>query len=400
MSYRPHPADLAHVREWVFGSGAQSIITFSSNTQFQPRDKEKERQHRRVVHHQCSYCGNGSANTLRVCSLCKSARYCGRECQVADYKTRHRAECAGFARPPFTTSFLTEPIGDHKYPQDPVFARGHMNGIGFWVSVSGSVDCALQTLASPLRPIKNPLEHMRRERRMLQDPSLVVKHKAYIPNLLTLQVLVQNRRKDGKPVAMFGARTRVLTSEAPMVTHNVLNGRTQADRITVFTDGGRGAFAKTYASIAMAEDMFDGSPRLLIKNVNGATVKEDAPLPSAVKNASRGIMVLHPGEFALLHMQFRIGDGDLVVTEWDALSCLRALAVPVVAPYDPKVCNLNVLDPSIAPVAHPAFYAVVVSARKHRMLGIDGLVAGGLVRKAGVSGGVTKRVQSRLWRAL
>ncbi|TFK94086.1 hypothetical protein K466DRAFT_658079 [Polyporus arcularius HHB13444] len=346
MSFRPDPADLKRLREWVSGPGAQNIA-LASAAEFQRRDKVRERQHKRVVHHRCSYCGKGSTDTLRVCSLCKSARYCDRECQVADYKTRHKAECAGFVHPPFTTSFLTEPLGDDKYPQDPLFAKGHLNGVGFWVSVSSSVDCALQTLANPLRPIKDPLEYNRRDIRMLEDPNLGVKYKARTRNLLTLQVLVQNRRKDGKPVVVFGARTRVLTSETPTVTQNVLNGRTEADRITIFTDGGRGAFG-TYASIAIAEDMFDQSPRLLITNVNGTVLKEGVPLPSAVKNGPRGIVALHPGEFALLHMQFRIGDGDLIVSEWDALSCLRALAVPVVAPYDPAVCNTTSLDASIS----------------------------------------------------
>ncbi|TFK94054.1 hypothetical protein K466DRAFT_467579, partial [Polyporus arcularius HHB13444] len=88
----------------------------------------------------CDYCGKEDGGKLQACSLCRSVHYCGRACQLADYKARHRDDCVNFARPPFTAEFLTEPIGEAQFAQAPVFASGHKDGVGFWVSVAGNVE--------------------------------------------------------------------------------------------------------------------------------------------------------------------------------------------------------------------------------------------------------------------
>ncbi|KAG2430393.1 hypothetical protein HYH02_013755 [Chlamydomonas schloesseri] len=48
---------------------------------------------------QCATCGktDGSTCELKACALCKSAWYCGRDCQKKDFK-RHKKECASLAR--------------------------------------------------------------------------------------------------------------------------------------------------------------------------------------------------------------------------------------------------------------------------------------------------------------
>jgi hypothetical protein len=42
----------------------------------------------------CSYCSSQDDKLeLKKCSHCKSAQYCSKECQVADWKTRHKEDC-------------------------------------------------------------------------------------------------------------------------------------------------------------------------------------------------------------------------------------------------------------------------------------------------------------------
>ena len=71
----------------------------------------------------------------------RCARYCDRQCQLADYKARHKQECAEFVCPPLSRVFRTEPVGEEQYAPRPVFARGHRDGVGCWVSVDGEYDC-------------------------------------------------------------------------------------------------------------------------------------------------------------------------------------------------------------------------------------------------------------------
>ncbi|PNH08395.1 hypothetical protein TSOC_000004 [Tetrabaena socialis] len=48
---------------------------------------------------QCGSCGkpNTIACSLKVCTKCRSAWYCDRECQKKDF-ARHKKECAGLAQ--------------------------------------------------------------------------------------------------------------------------------------------------------------------------------------------------------------------------------------------------------------------------------------------------------------
>ena len=62
----------------------------------------------------------------------------------------------------------------------------------------------------PLRPQRDGAETRRRLQRAEADPATSLKYRAHANSLLTLQVLVQNRRKDGKPVMIFGAQSQVI----------------------------------------------------------------------------------------------------------------------------------------------------------------------------------------------
>ncbi len=137
--------------------------------------------------------------------------------------------------PPFTTAFLTEPVGDAKYARDPVFAKGSLNGVGCWVSVKGGsyarlVESAdsdvsdspctntdadfhlvrLQNLHNGLPP-KSLEENMEREKMAALYPEVAGQHRIYTSCLLTLNILVQNRRKDKAPAMVFGALAHILS---------------------------------------------------------------------------------------------------------------------------------------------------------------------------------------------
>ncbi len=67
----------------------------------------------------------------------------------------------------------------------------------------------LQLLANPKRFTKDS------KAKLPGDPGItredLAKYKAHASNLLTLQVLVQNRRKDGEKALVFGAQSRVIS---------------------------------------------------------------------------------------------------------------------------------------------------------------------------------------------
>ena len=75
-------------------------------------------------------------------ALCvRAAKYCNQTCQLADFKPRHKHDCANFVHPPITSAFLTKPVAYERYPMQPVFAAGHEESVGCWISVEGRIDC-------------------------------------------------------------------------------------------------------------------------------------------------------------------------------------------------------------------------------------------------------------------
>lgn len=81
--------------------------------------------------------------------LCRAARYCDQTCQLADFKARHKHECANFVHPPTTSAFLTTPVPGERFPQQPVFAHTHEDGVGCWVSIAGRIDCKYAIADTP-----------------------------------------------------------------------------------------------------------------------------------------------------------------------------------------------------------------------------------------------------------
>ena len=57
-------------------------------------------------------------------------------------------------------------------------------------------------------------------------------------------------------------------------------------------------------------------------------VGETKQLPSAIKNINEGMVILQTGEYAILHLQFRVGDGERILMNWQAMGCLETLRIP------------------------------------------------------------------------
>ncbi|KAI0649152.1 hypothetical protein C8Q79DRAFT_999011 [Trametes meyenii] len=272
----------------------------------------------------CSFCKKDGGASLKSCSRCKSARYCNQTCQLADFKARHKRECAGFAHPPTTSVFLIQPVAGEKYPQHPVFAHWHEDGVGCWVSIAGRIDCDLQSLVDAI----DPLQHKARQERMMtqggeESRTKIRIYKAAARSLVGLRVLVQNRRKDKDPILLFASRAQVVSRAA--LTDAVLRGAAKGDNYVKFTQD-----KSSRVAVGVATDPWDNVPRLDVASVNGIEVKKDAR-PAHIKDAEQGIVALHTGEFAILHLQFRVGDGDAISKDWEAFHCVESIVLPWVS---------------------------------------------------------------------
>lgn len=62
-------------------------------------------------------------------------------------------------------------------------------------------------------------------------------------------------------------------------------------------------------------------------------VVDGMPVHAQVKDAQHGTVLLKAGDFVVFALQFRVGDGDTISKDWEALSALEALFVPWV-PWD------------------------------------------------------------------
>ncbi len=63
-------------------------------------------------------------------------------------------------------------------------------------------------------------------------------------------------------------------------------------------------------------------------------LKEETRPPPAVKNAEKGILALRPGQYAILQMQYRVGDGGSIRKDWTALRLVQTLTLPVIVPWE------------------------------------------------------------------
>ena len=63
-----------------------------------------------------------------------------------------------------------------------------------------------------------------------------------------------------------------------------------------------------------------------MKSALSAQIK--APLPPNIKDAAEGIVALKQGEYAIFHLQFRVGDGDRIAKDWEGFRLLESIHIP------------------------------------------------------------------------
>ncbi|TBU38121.1 hypothetical protein BD309DRAFT_1012691 [Dichomitus squalens] len=299
---------------------ASSEAGFKSIEARHNQGKEEER--RRQA--KCTYCQKASGDSLKNCSRCKAARYCDEKCQLADFRARHKRECANFVHPPTTSSFLTTPVAGARYPPQPVFAQGCEDGVGCWVSVTGRIDCDLGALSETVDLAADPQK--RQIQMATSGPNngidIIRDYKAAAHSILNLSVLVQNRRKEKGAVLVFGSCAQVVSYGS--TADIVLRGTAKGDNIVKFTRDRVG-----YVVAGVAIDPWDKVPRLQITQLNGQEVDgETSPLPHPIKDVKEGTVALDPGDYAILHLQFRVGDGRRVAKDWEAMACIESLHLP------------------------------------------------------------------------
>ena len=82
----------------LFECDEEDVIVRLNNAETEGVDFEALCASFRVVQRQvCASCGQAAAK-LSQCAACKSAVYCSRRCQVAHWKSGHKAECPALAR--------------------------------------------------------------------------------------------------------------------------------------------------------------------------------------------------------------------------------------------------------------------------------------------------------------
>ncbi|KAI0714288.1 hypothetical protein C8T65DRAFT_644606 [Cerioporus squamosus] len=277
------------------------------------QQNEEQAKYERETLCRCYHCGKYSKEPLPACSLCKSVRYCDEKCQREDYKARHKRECVEFVRPPHVDTFMWQPKGDRKYPEYPILARGMRGGIGCWVSVQGKLDGQLYALTEAMTLQRDEdIDLGPRNAQMNENIAAAATHNAFQPNLLTLAILVQNRRKDGKKAL------------------KCMDGAAKVDSIVM-----RNVDGENIAVMSVPQDPWTKQPRFLLWNINGTEIHGNTPLPPIVKDAKEGIVALSPGDFVEFHVQFRIGDDDLITREFEAFAALQSVCVAF-TPWDGK----------------------------------------------------------------
>ena len=120
------------------------------------------------------------------------------------------------------------------------------------------------------------------------------------------------------------------------------------------------------AAVGVATDPWADIPRVHVSNINTETVRplrpteypvleltvtiaqtHEPPYPPGMRDVNQGIVGLAPGDFAIIEIQFRIGDEKTINLDWQALRCLDHLVVPFML-WD-RVSNATTLASAVPP---------------------------------------------------
>ncbi|KAE9402211.1 hypothetical protein BT96DRAFT_974428 [Gymnopus androsaceus JB14] len=279
----------------------------------------------------CGHCGKhkDEGMKLQTCSLCRSINYCNATCQRDHWKSGHKTDCASFKQPPLAKNFDPSDRADVPWPHDPIFAQGNKDGLGIWLTTAGSLSSSLQQAFEPVDNQECKLDPMGPP--SFQRWAKVGPHsgrgagefgpetKNFLgPSLLSLRVLVQNRRKDDK-VVLVNAAQMVITVVG---MEDVL--LPDEKKSAIF---GKSRNGIECMSVPPWTD-YNGQCRAAILEINGVEAPKgkfgadgegeyEMPSPPTGDPWGRVLQwdmprfLLAPGDFAICRMQYRLGDGDV-----------------------------------------------------------------------------------------
>jgi len=286
---------------------------------------------RKQVKVKCSFCDKESdTGKLAACSRCRSVRYCDANCQVAHFRASHKADCENFKDPPITDLFNVRNRPGTNYAVNPVFAKGSGDGVGCWVSVEDKISCQLESILSPT--IAFPYRQD-----LVDDPKtkeMLARQKGEMKNLLTLRVLVQNRRKDRATVVIFSFASSIMATETSQVGKALKIWKGFEGLVMDYELPGSTKLLSTYPFADPWSVL-----RCSVMSVNGVqypgntTFPRTSSAPSTspldkIRDPAKGVVALGYGDYAVLEMQFRCvhtPEGDLPL--FDALLDIVALNI-------------------------------------------------------------------------
>ncbi|KAI0064635.1 hypothetical protein BV25DRAFT_1869284 [Artomyces pyxidatus] len=281
MSLPRFPVDL----DGMMSAGTEGVAAIRAGL-------EEKKQQSRAAKYRCDYCGNedDDRKPLQACTGCRTVRYCNKNFQVAHYRVAHKNDCASFTETPLCRAFNPKLILEGcSYPEAPIFAKNHVDGIGCWVSTSGSIDCSLAVLPGSRIPNIDP------NNRSVEQLLSVMPG---VPGrFLDLRVMVQNRirRKGAAPVVVVGKG--ILAVGSARGTPRILEGQLPGE----------------------------------LSHFNGKEVKSGEQL-AALKDEKTAAIVLRQGDFVIFELQYRCG-GPNVSHDFEAWELLDHILVPFSGPW-------------------------------------------------------------------
>ncbi|TRM58114.1 hypothetical protein BD626DRAFT_540207 [Schizophyllum amplum] len=277
----------------------------------------------------CGKCGKDKlvGTRLQTCSRCKSINYCSANCQRDHWQAGHKQECANFVQPPLSKTFDPSDRPDVPWPIHPIFASANQNCLGMWMTTAGELGTSLQQAFEPPegRSTESSPEGPPSYQRWagLKGPNrraVGLELKKYTGStLVSLRIVVQNRRTDGRAIAVIGGETR-FTVFGDLKNNLFPEDRARATFTT--TPGG-----SELMHVSPWKD-YNGRLRVSIVEVNGVEApkgkyagrggeyqpptKPTGQPWDRVIDWDDGEMILGAGDYAVFCVQYRLGDGH----EW------------------------------------------------------------------------------------
>ncbi|KAL1738497.1 hypothetical protein HDZ31DRAFT_50899 [Schizophyllum fasciatum] len=263
-------------------------------------------------------------------------------CQREHWQDGHKAECASFTHPPFAKTFDPADRADTPWPIHPIFASTDQNGLGMWMTTAGDIGSMLLPASIPpdVRAADMPPQGSPAFRRWagVDGPDkreFGIEMKKYVgPTTCTLRILVQNRRTDGRAIAVVGGETvfsvssimkdNLLPEELSRVRFQPLEGRMDLMLVPPWVD-------------------YNKRLRVAIAEINGVLAPKGKAGPDGeyqpptrptgipwdrVVHWDTAQLVLAPGDFAVYLAQYRLGDGHAYPSYPEILTRATGCCVP------------------------------------------------------------------------